>query len=182
MHEEDLKFPALSSSWNVERSISLEELDCIVSWGPHELSRLKVPEKAFAQARHVRLERGLKQRRRCTADEAAHLFQPQDRSLLTFMAQYGDQRPLQGELLLQEDHNAEPRFWRHWCPAEVARWVVMSQIIPMPLVTTAGCDSEHVGGEGPPTFLARSVDLLRSNRMLASTMKSRSFPGCTHGC
>ena len=126
IHEEDLKWPPISS-WNIERSATLCEYDCILQWPAEVLSKLRVPEDALRQARLFPLERGSKQQKRCTADQAAqsHLFRPSDHSLPTFMAQYGSQHHLQGQLLetrgyfahwLQE-RESELRFWH---PAEIA--------------------------------------------------------------
>ena len=109
IHEFDLKFPPLSS-WNIERTVTLEELDCILSWPPNIRQRLEVPADALNQAQQIPLERGNKQARRCSADEAAHshVFQPQDKCLPTIIAEYGSQHRLHVELLERKG------YFAHW--------------------------------------------------------------------
>lgn len=140
VHEEDLKWPAISS-WSVERAATLEEFDCVLTWPPTILSQWQVPESALNQARSFPLDRGTKQQKRCSADEAtrSHVFGPR-KSLPTFMAQYGTQHLLQGELVetrgyfahwLEEDSSAATRFWHPQLisPKPGKVWVIRSQYL-----------------------------------------------------
>ena len=201
IHEFDLKFPPLST-WNIERIVTLEELDCILSWSSSIRQRLVVPEEALHQAQQIPLERGNKQARRCSADEAAHSheFQPQDKCLPTFMAQYGSQHRLHFELLerkgyfahwLKEADDLAPRFWR---PAEIAlihgawggfwtstnfesEWKGLGNQIAIPHALWLLSQAVNMLACRDPqlewTEVWRYFD---EHRMLASTMRPQTFP------
>ena len=205
IHEFDVKFPPLSS-WNIERTVTLEELDCILSWSPSIRQRLVVPEEALHQAaQQIPLDRGNKQARRCSADEAAHSheFTPQDRSLPTFMAQYGSQHRLHVELLERKGYfahwlkEAEDSGSRFWHPAEIAlihgawsgfwtsanleaEWKGLGNQIAIPhalwLLTQA---VNMLAGRDPRLDWSEVWRYFDEHRMLASAMKSQTFAAGT---
>ena len=127
IHEEGLQMASISS-WSIDRTISVLELDCIRSWPQDVLRQLAVPPSALQQATEHPLDRSIKRQRRFTAEEAfeSHVFRATDSCLPTFMAQYGKQHQLHQELLETKGYfahwfqPADSDVLRFWHPLEVA--------------------------------------------------------------
>ena len=65
IHGDDIQMSAISS-WSVECTLTLLELDCIRSWPEEVIGKLLAPEHALQRARNYPLHRSAKHQRRCT--------------------------------------------------------------------------------------------------------------------